>query len=272
MLESLIFEHSGTSTTPWMSPVYFVLCTSKTDSMYDDILHLIYRDTNKKLNPAEVVCDFEFSLISSVQRQFPNTDVVGSYVHFKQALRRRMKKQRITETEANIAMAPGVLDILTVIEPDLVDPKGIAWVQHRIKQECIAKKVGYSRAQWRQFWVYFRKTWMERHFETEWNVFGIANTVVARTNNPLERFNREMNAVFKPHPNLRHFVATIAKISTSYAQRQASITIGLRRKKQRPPRIELPTAPDLSTFEVPPESDDDDYEGEEVDLDSSSDA
>ncbi|GMF35975.1 unnamed protein product [Phytophthora fragariaefolia] len=74
------------------------------------------------------------------------------------------------------------------------------------------------------------------------------------------------------NPNLIHFVATIAKISTSYAQRQASITRGLRRKKQRPPRIELPTAPDLSTFEVPPESDDDDYEGEEVVLDSSIDA
>ncbi|GMF62028.1 unnamed protein product [Phytophthora fragariaefolia] len=69
------------------TPVYFVLCTSKTDSMYEDILHLIYRDTNKKLNPAEVVCDFEFSLISSVQRQFPNTDVVGCFFHFKQALR-----------------------------------------------------------------------------------------------------------------------------------------------------------------------------------------
>ncbi|GMF45320.1 unnamed protein product [Phytophthora fragariaefolia] len=176
------------------------------------------------------------------------------------------------EAEANIAMAPGVFNILTVIEPDLVDPKGIAWVQHRIKQECIAKKIGYSRAQWRQFWVYFRKTWLERYFVTEWNVFGIANTVVARTNNPLERFNREMNAVFKPHPNLRHFVAIIAKISTSYAQRQASITRGLRRKKQCPPRIELPTAPDLSTFEVPPESDDDDYEDEEVVLDSCSDA
>ncbi|GMF45273.1 unnamed protein product [Phytophthora fragariaefolia] len=36
--------------------------------------------------------------------------------------------------------------------------------------------------------------------------------------------------------------------------------------------IELPTAPDLSTLEVPPESDDDDYEGEEMDLDSTSDA
>ncbi|EGZ25108.1 hypothetical protein PHYSODRAFT_326178 [Phytophthora sojae] len=129
-----------------------------TESMYDDILHLIYRDTGKKLNPA------------------------------------------IAHTDA-------------------------------------------------------------RYYITEWNVFGIANTIVARTNNPLERFNREMNAAFKPHPKLRHFVSTIAKISTAYAQRQANITRGLRKKKQRPPRIELPAAPDLATFEVPPESEDEgDYD------------
>ncbi|EGZ25609.1 hypothetical protein PHYSODRAFT_326600 [Phytophthora sojae] len=100
-----------------------------------------------------------------------------------------------------------------------------------------------------------------RYYITEWNVFGIANTIVARTNNPLERFNKEMNAAFKPHPKLRHFVSTIAKFSTAYAQRQANITRDLRKKKQRPPRIELPAAPDLATFEVPPESEDEgDYD------------
>ncbi|ETP17508.1 hypothetical protein F441_08102, partial [Phytophthora nicotianae CJ01A1] len=30
------------------TPVYFVLCTSKTETMYEDILHLIHRDTRKK--------------------------------------------------------------------------------------------------------------------------------------------------------------------------------------------------------------------------------
>ncbi|EGZ12607.1 hypothetical protein PHYSODRAFT_337026 [Phytophthora sojae] len=243
------------------TPVYFVLCTSQTESMYDDILHLIYRDTGKKLNPAEIVCDFEFSLISSVQTRFPNAEVVGCFFHFKQAIRRRLKDERISDDEVTIAMESGVLDILTVIDPDLVDPKGIAWVKQEIKQRCIANNCPYSRREWKSFWVYFRKTWLERYYITEWNVFGIANTIVARTNNPLERFNREMNAAFKPHPKLRHFVSTIAKISTAYAQRQANITRGLRKKKQRPPRVELPAAPDLATFEVPPESEDEgDYD------------
>ncbi|EGZ26009.1 hypothetical protein PHYSODRAFT_326955 [Phytophthora sojae] len=168
------------------TPVYFVLCTSQTESMYDDILHLIYRDTGKKLNPAEIVCDFEFSLISSVQTRFPNAEVVGCFFHFKQAIRRRLKDERISDDEVTIAMESGVLDILTVIDPDLVDPKGIAWVKQEIKQRCIANNCPYSR------------------------------------------------------PN---------------------ITRGLRKKKQRPPRIELPAAPDLATFEVPPESEDEgDYD------------
>ncbi|POM58097.1 Hypothetical protein PHPALM_37303 [Phytophthora palmivora] len=234
------------------TPVYFVLCTSKTEAIYDDILHLIHRDTGKTMTPAEVVCDFEFSLISSVQKQFPNAEVIGYFFHFKQALRRRMKNERISEEEISIFMETGVLDILT-----LVDPKGIAWVKQEIKRRCFTKGCTYSCQQWRSFWVYFRRTWLERYFITEWNVFGIANTVVARTNNPLERFNREMNAAFKPHPNLRQFVATIARMSSAYAQRQSSITRGLRRKKQRPPRIELPTAPDLSQFEAPSDSEDD---------------
>jgi hypothetical protein len=61
------------------TPVYFVLCTSKTEAMYDDILHLIWRDTGKRMTPAEIVCDFKLGLISSVQRQFPNAEVVGCF-------------------------------------------------------------------------------------------------------------------------------------------------------------------------------------------------
>ncbi|KAG2812564.1 hypothetical protein PC112_g15110 [Phytophthora cactorum] len=75
-------------------------------------------------------------------------------------------------------------------------------------------------------------------------MFGIANAVVARTNIPLERFNREMNAAFKPHPNL---------LQSSQNETTA-------------PRIPLPQVPDLSHFEVPPDSDTEDDEDEESDI------
>ncbi|KAI9988745.1 hypothetical protein PInf_022280 [Phytophthora infestans] len=79
-----------------------------------------------------------------------------------------------------------------------------------------------------------------------------------------------MNAAFKPHPNLRQFVSTIGRMSSAYARKLASITRGLRRKKQRLPRIALPPAPDLTEFEVPPDSDSNDagFEESDVSLDS----
>ncbi|ETN08081.1 hypothetical protein PPTG_12581 [Phytophthora nicotianae INRA-310] len=64
-----------------------------------------------------------------------------------------------------------------------------------------------------------------------------------------------MDAAFKPHPNMRQFVSTIGRMSSAYAKKQASTTRGLRRKKQLLPRIALPPVPDLTEFEVPPESD-----------------
>ncbi|OWY94002.1 hypothetical protein PHMEG_00036398 [Phytophthora megakarya] len=68
------------------TPIYFMLCTSKKETMYEDVLQHINRDTGKKMTPAEVVV--EFSLISSLQQQFPNAEVVGCFFQFKQALLR----------------------------------------------------------------------------------------------------------------------------------------------------------------------------------------
>ncbi|KAJ8578097.1 hypothetical protein ON010_g1110 [Phytophthora cinnamomi] len=53
-------------------------------------------------------------------------------------------------------------------------------------------------------------------------------------------------------------------MSTAHAQRHTSIIRSLREKKYRPPRINLPTAPDLTLFEVPPDSEDDVDAGEEA--------
>ncbi|KAF1788112.1 hypothetical protein GQ600_18918 [Phytophthora cactorum] len=49
---------------------------------------------------------------------FPSTRIIGCLFHFKQACRRKMKKYQLSETEAGIAMGFGVLDMLTVIDPE----------------------------------------------------------------------------------------------------------------------------------------------------------
>ncbi|ETO69931.1 hypothetical protein F444_13555 [Phytophthora nicotianae P1976] len=171
-------------------------------------------------------------LISSVRHQASNLDVMGSlffFFRFKQALHRRMRNKRIMKEEASIAIEPGVPDILTVIDLGLVDPKGIAWVKHDINNDALLKGMcTYVSNGGASGFTSEKRDSSDTSSRS--GMFGIANPVVVRTNNPLEMFNRELSAAFKHHTNLRQYVATIARMSPVYAQRQSSITRGLRRK------------------------------------------
>ncbi|KAE8964032.1 hypothetical protein PR001_g29186 [Phytophthora rubi] len=216
-------------------PVYFVLCSSKAKDMYFDILELIYRDTSEKLQPCDIVCDFEQPLIQAIQKQFPNAEVIGCLFHFKQAVRRRMKTTYgIPDAEIRIAMAKGVLDVLTVIDPKFVPLQGIRWVKKTIRTQCVAAGIAYSRTKWKQFWGYFRATWLERYNIEDWNVHGLGNDLIARTNNPLERFHRELNRAFPtPHPNIVTFVKIIRTISQNFVAKLANVAQGRRKRGNR---------------------------------------
>ncbi|POM62588.1 hypothetical protein PHPALM_28244 [Phytophthora palmivora] len=97
--------------------------------------------------------------------------------------------------------------MMTVLPPTDVDPAGIRFVQREIRCRCHELNTDYSDERWSQFWVYFRL----------WNVYGIDLQVVSRTNNPLERFNRELNAAIStPHPSLSAFVGIIEGLSRRY--------------------------------------------------------
>lgn len=99
------------------------------------------------------MCDFEQPLIEASLKQFNNALIVGCLFQWKQAVRRRMqKKLHIPEDEIKVAMAKGVLDMLTVIEPELVPDKGIKWVMREIRMPCDAKGIWYSHPKWKAFW------------------------------------------------------------------------------------------------------------------------
>lgn len=58
-----------------------------------------------------------------------------------------------------------------------------------------------------------------------WNVHGMDWQVVSRTNNPLERFNRELNAAISTlHLSLPVFVVTIDSLSQRYVRLLSDIT------------------------------------------------
>ncbi|ETI55988.1 hypothetical protein F443_01385, partial [Phytophthora nicotianae P1569] len=90
------------------------------------MLMMVY--DQEKLEPCDVVCAFEMLRIQAIEKQFPIAEVIGCLFHFKQAERRQMKTTySIPDAEDRVAVEKGVLDLLTVIEPNLVPRHGIRW-------------------------------------------------------------------------------------------------------------------------------------------------
>lgn len=96
-------------------PVWYALTSGKTGQISEHLFHYIHVASKKKLDPAHVVCDFEFAMVKAVQNQFPESRIVGCIFHFKQALRRKMLNLKISESEVDLAMREECIDRLTVI-------------------------------------------------------------------------------------------------------------------------------------------------------------
>ncbi|POM62937.1 hypothetical protein PHPALM_27840 [Phytophthora palmivora] len=153
-----------------------------------------------KIQPSMVVCDFEAGFEEVVKVQFPEDDVIGCYFHFKQACRRKLKALGVPDREVTIAMSKGYLEMLTVIPHDKIEGPGTNYIQEKIKEACEDNRISYSDVLWGRFWQYFGNTWLKTYNPSVWNVFELDAGVVSRTNIPIERFNREINAALTaPH-------------------------------------------------------------------------
>jgi hypothetical protein len=128
-----------------------------------------------------------------------------------------MRRLTISEPATRVATERGMLGTLTVIPPDEVATTGIARVKTQTTARCRTLRVPYVRSNWRSFWTYVRHTWIDSFPPDVWNEHGMSNRIVARTNNTLERFNRELNVAFATaHPNMATFVSTIEELSRRY--------------------------------------------------------
>jgi len=184
-------------------PVYYILTTSKTQWSYWSVLQEVMVNCEFKFNPSVIHCDYELALINAIGELFEGTAVVGCLFHFKQAILRKMKKLSIPDEETSIAMKKGALDVLTIIPPGEIEGKGLSYVKSLLPKT----------EKWDRFFAYFNKTWLTRYEVSTWNIYGLVG-VQNRTNNPLERLNREINDAFPTaHPNLMNFVDTIKKQS-----------------------------------------------------------
>ncbi|ETK72571.1 hypothetical protein L915_20338 [Phytophthora nicotianae] len=142
-------------------------------------------------------------------------------------------------------MAMDVLDMLTVLPVDQIEGPGIRWVKRQFKERCRENGVAYIRSRWGIIWRYFKRTWLELYDPVLWNVHGLTERLVARTSNPLERFNRELNAAFStPHPSM-----------------------AMRARGDQRETIRLPGAVELSTESEDSSSDEEDMEMQDSDAD-----
>ncbi|POM62196.1 LOW QUALITY PROTEIN: hypothetical protein PHPALM_28679 [Phytophthora palmivora] len=216
----------------------FVPVTSRSGDSYWDIVHFIVQGTDQQIEPTEFVCDFESALIHAVQTQFPI--IVGCLFNQKQALRRAMK-------QCGIAMTRGVIDVLTVLEHSLVE-QGTKWVKHEICQRCDAAG---------------------QYDVSVWNVFWLSNELIARTNKPIERVNRESNDRFpKSRPSMTTFVGVIKTLSAKYLRRLADVSRCRSRRVVRE-TIQLPIPANIPSG-LDDDSDDDEHLDTEQPSDNSS--
>lgn len=123
-----------------------------------------------------------------------------------------------------------------------VKGQGPLWVQKKITTDCLAQGIVVSTEKWTKFGKYFKRTWITTFPPSLWYIEPYTKALLSRTNNPLERFNRETNAAFPaPHPNLAYFVGCIEVLARRYANLTYDIDIGRARAPGRLP-IPLPKA------------------------------
>ncbi|OWZ19019.1 hypothetical protein PHMEG_0006790 [Phytophthora megakarya] len=90
--------------------------------------------------------------------------------------------------------------MLTVVRSDYVDPAGIHLLNGEFRVD--AKRTMAI------IWCLLQTDVAGPFPANVWNMHGIDLQIVSKTNNPLERFNPELNAVITaPHPRLSAFVA-----------------------------------------------------------------
>lgn len=81
-------------------PMSFCMLSSKSTALYREMFQQlknhVKRLTGNDLTPTRAVCDFEISLITSIQSEFPQTTVHGCFFHFCQSIWRKVQELGLT--------------------------------------------------------------------------------------------------------------------------------------------------------------------------------
>uniref|UniRef100_H3H7V2 MULE transposase domain-containing protein n=1 Tax=Phytophthora ramorum TaxID=164328 RepID=H3H7V2_PHYRM len=165
---------------------------------------------NQQWAPSAVLCNFEAALQQGVRGYFPSAFIVGCLFHWEQALRRKTISLGIPADQISLAMKPGSLDTLTLVPEDLILCKAVPYVVKRLYAKLDIRGV---KTKWDKFWTYFKNTWTILYKSSFWNISAMVEahaSLVNRTNNPLEAYNRVLATRFgTTHPPLLSFINEI---------------------------------------------------------------
>ena len=145
--------------------------------------------------------------------------IIGCLFNWKQAIRRWMLKNGLSEGVVSHLMTPGELDLLCYLDTTDVIPFGIPYLKEKYSNYAAPMEA---------FWSYFEKTWVTGVYDIDlWNISRFKNnfdSIQNRTNNALERYNRTMNDLFGHRtPSLPVFVDKIKEACKNILQKLEDI-------------------------------------------------
>ncbi len=172
-----------------------------------------------------MTCDFEQGLINAAEDVFsskipgdPKVKVVGCSFHWKQAMYKKLTKGLCIpiDTALHIVGSKGMINMLAGIPVEDVAKYGVPYLMIQFQE----LQKTYPKLQ--DFWNYFMKQWINKC--SQWNVYDLLvgqqspasahnvdeSTIINRTNNPLERYNKDMKETFpNARPKMVDFVQVI---------------------------------------------------------------
>ena len=173
-------------------PLYYVLLQNKKELTYRHALQACISSGEGKMQATTYTSDFEHGIMSSMKAEFPARVAVGCLFHWKQVIKRKLVDFHIPKHLIRMLIGTdGVMNILTGIPIEEILTKGIPYCRCGFDESS-------HQVQFNSFWRYFISTWMVRYNPRVWNVHSFVTensefTLINRTNNPSERFNRITN-------------------------------------------------------------------------------
>ena len=231
---------------------------------------------------ASVTCDFEAGLIKASHEQFPEGGHPnGCSFHFKKCNKEQLVKLGVHELlRDKLLRKGGLLDILMVIPhsdietkgkpkfylylrflsynvlTSLYDTLGIDYIRHVLMgvmnswSEFEKTKTGEA-VMLEAYFVYFMRVWMGIFGPEYWSIYGRRGidvnddyTLINRTNNPLERYNRTLGEHFvHAHPTLPMLIQVLREKAERYVELLQNIEMGMTKPTPHEP-LYIPEIPE----------------------------